>query len=613
MTIVVNVYCAGTMKLIEYMVLKTNKVRCTPVLAIIAVFDAAGFKESYSLNGRAFLEAEKLYPDLKEKLGAVKTVIAYQAGRDGEKSRALALPLSSFSLQKNSLDLKLGQAKKLGVKSAAVGGEIYRVSTQNGWLNEAGHAPLLFFMPRERFAALCKRLKRVEQTQALMEKGDYKGVCMLYAPLRSVKADPDVWDNADALYDLGRACSKLSTTLLIKAGEIKKLEEARQYRDYCVAFLKRGTELEPDSARCATALAYRYYSNVHELMRPGERRDQDLGKEIENANEWLSRALEIYPQSIRNNYRKGKLIIEKQAPYLLFGKRAFGAREAELLREIREIGEEHLATAISLYEALEDNDEKERNRREYAKALFVLGNYYIDDAYLPVHEYYLRIIAGSKTPCHVQTISKLDLQTAVELLEKCYHAETDLLLDKIDTKALAAMQKEWTRAPSEKLYRLGCAYSGMAFVARATGEDAKPHAKKALVLLEAAKRVAESYTDRKHNTWHISEKIAWTHIYLGQYERAAKLLSRAKQGYIINTYAIALMLMDTKDASQKAWQALQSAARDRRNLASGLSGLLYAYASKKTGHELPAMPKTLSVKNARLAAVLGIEAKVKNP
>lgn len=579
------------------------------MLAIIAVFDTAGFKDSYRLSGRAFLHADKTYTDMNEKLGTVRTVIAYQAGREGENSRALALPLESYALDKDGLTLKLGAAKKLSVKSAAVGGEIYRQSSQNGWLNEAGHAPLLFFMPRTSFAALCKQLKRDEQTQALMEKGDYKGVCMLYAPLSKLKTNTEVWDNADALYNLGRACSKLATTLLIKAGETKKLEEAKQYRNYCVAFLKRGAELEQGSARCATALAYRYYSNVHELMRPGERRDQDLGTEIENANEWLSRALEIYPQSIRNNYRKGKLIIEKQAPYLLFGKRAFGAREAELLREIREVGEEHLATAISLYEALEDEEEKQRNRREYAKALFVLGNYYIDDAYLPVHEYFLRIITGSNTPCHVQAISKLDLNSAVELLEKCYSAETDLSLEKIDTKALAAMQKEWTRAPSEKLYRLGCAYCGMAFVAQATGEDAKPHAQKALALLEAAKRVTESYTDRKHNTWHISEKIAWTHIYMGQYERAAKLLSRAKQGYIINTYAFALMLSGGEDAFEKARLALQSASRDRRNLAAGLSGLLYAYACKKTGHELPPMPKTLSVKNGRLAAVLGLEAK----
>ncbi len=581
------------------------------MLAIIAVFDAAGFKDSYRLYGTALAQAREACPKLDETLQSVKTVIAYQAGREGEKSKALALSMESFELEKDSLTLHLGAAKKLSVKSASVGGEIYRGSVQNGCLGDKGHAPLLYFMTRENFAALCKRLKKDGQAQKLMDSSDYKAVCMLYAPLSKAKANPDVWNNPDALYNLGLACSKLAVTLLIKASETKKLKEAAQYRSYCVVFLQRGAELEPDNARCATALGYRYYSNVHELMRQGERRDQDLGEQIDSANEWLSRALEIYPQSIRNNYRKGKLIIEKQAPYLLFGKRAFGAREAELLREIREVGEEHLATSVALYEALDSEEERQKNRREYAKALFVLGGYYLDDAYLPVHDYYLRIIAGVKEPCRVQTISKLDLQSAVELLEKCYAAETDLPLEKTDAKELSALQKEWTRAPSEKLYRLGCAHSGMAFVARALGQDAKPHAMKAVQYLEAAKRVTESYTDRKHNTWHISEKIAWTYIYMGQYEHAAKLLQRASLGYIVNTYAFALMLLGTPDAFEKARLKLQGAARDRRNLASGLSSLLYAYACQRTGHPLSPLPATLSVKNTRLAALLGLETKDK--
>ncbi len=581
------------------------------MLAIIAVFDTAGFKDTYRLSGTALAHALNICPDIKQKLESVKTVIAYQAGRDGEKSKALTMPLTSFSLEKDSLIMHLGTAKKLGVKSASVGGEVYRMTArQEKWLNDKGHAPLLYLMPRQSFDLLCKKLKRDEQAQALMDSGDYKGVCMLYAPLSKAKADAGVWDNPDALYILGLACSKLAVTLLIKAGETKKLKEAAQYRNYCSAFLQRGAEIEPDNARCATALGYRYYSNVHELMRQGERRDQDLGEQIDSANEWLSRALEIYPQSIRNNYRKGKLIIEKQAPYLLFGQRAFGAREAELLREIREVGEEHLATAIALYEALDNEEEKQKNRREYAKALFVLGGYYLDDAYLPVHDYYLRIIAGVKEPCKLQTISKLDLQSAAELLEKCCAAETDLPLEKTDAKTLAALQKAWTRAPSEKLYRLGCAYSGMAFVAAALGEDAKPHALKAIKYLEAAKRVTDSYADRKHNTWHISEKIAWTHIYMGQYQRAAGLLQRAKLSYIVNTYCIALMLIGTPDAWEKARLALQGAARDKRNLAAGLSLLLYAFACKKTGNPPPAMPKTLSVKNTRLSALLGLETKV---
>lgn len=580
------------------------------MLAIIAVFNAAAFKDTYRLSGEALKHNQKVFPHLDDTLKNIKTVIAYQAGINGEKSHALALPIQKVEAAKDGLTLHLGAAKKLGVKSASVSMEVYRAAVQKGMLNDMGHAPLLFVMPRERFATLCNSLKRDEQALSRMESGDYKGVCMLYAPLSKAKNDETIWDNPDALYNIGRACSKLSVTLLMIASEKAKLKEAALYRSYCEEFLKRGAELEPDNARCATALAYRYYSNVHELMRQGERRDQDLGEQIDSANEWLNRALEIYPQSIRNNYRKGKLIIEKQAPYLLFGQRAFGAREAELLREIREVGEEHLATAIALYEGLDNEEERQRNKREYAKALFVLGGYYLDDAYLPLHDYFLRIIAGVKEPCRLQAISKLDLNSAAELLEKCYAAETELSLEKLDAKALAALQKEWTRAPSEKLYRLGCAYSGLAFVAKASGDDPKAHALKAVKYLEAAKRVTESYTDRKHNTWHISEKIAWTYMATGEYARAAKLLQRAKQGYIVNTYALALMLTGTAEAFEQARLALQAAARDKRNLASGLSQVLYAYACRQTGQTVPPLPQTLSVKNARLAALIGLKTKV---
>ena len=254
--------------------------------------------------------------------------------------------------------MEFGKGKALPLQNGHIGEGVLRLARRQGVSGADGYAPLLVFAEKEDYDEVCGSAAVLGELDTLMGNGDYKAVCMRFAPLRNIKADSKIWNNADILYRLGRACSKLSTTLLIKAGEKKKLRDCAQYRAFAVAFLKHGAELEPDSARCATALAYRYYSNVHELMRPGERRDQDLEKEMEFANEWLSRALEIYPGSVRNNYRKGKLIIEKQAPYLLFGKHAYGKEEAAVLREIREVGEEHLATAISLYEGMKDGPGK---------------------------------------------------------------------------------------------------------------------------------------------------------------------------------------------------------------------------------------------------------------
>lgn len=561
-----------------------------------------------TLQGKYFLQAKRLYPDIAQKLLSVMACTVYVAGRD-ESTQAVLLPLKRFGEGDDSLRLEFGKGKILPHQSVHIGEGMLRLARRQGLLDAEGHASLLVFGEQADYDEICESAAILGEVDALMEQGDYKAVCMRFAPLRNIKADPKVWDNTDILYRLGRACSKLSTTLLVKSGETKKLRECAQYREYAVAFLKRGAELEPDSARCATALAYRYYSNAHELLRPGERRDQDLEKEMELANEWLSRSLEIYPGSVRNNYRKGKLIIEKQAPYLLFGKHAYAKEETAVLREIREIGEEHLATAITLYEGMKDGAEKAASAREYAKALFVLGSYYLDDAYLPVQEYYCRLLAQREGQAQLPEITRLNIESACDMLERCFVAETDMPLKSPDIKKLAeeAAGGSWTRSPVEKLYRLGSAYAAQAFIALADGreEALQAAAFAAGKTLSAAKAVADNAKDRKRNTWHISEKIAWVNIYLGRYETAAGLLARSRLGYIVNTRAMALMLTGKRSDMEKACEALRSAATDRHNKAAGLSRVLLAFACKSLGQEIPALGE-LSGRNSRLAQVLGV-------
>lgn len=571
------------------------------MLVIVALFGET--ESGYSLGGKSIAAVAAAFADWRDSLRAAQGALAYHAGRDGADKPAVALALSGVEIGDGQAVLHFGDLKPLAVKSGYVGGEVYRLARRNGWLDREGHAPPLYFLPRTECDALLKRGRLREQADALMSARDYRQVCLLLGPLKAVHGNPVVWDSAELLYKLGLACSKLSVTLKIPADETKRLEDARRYRDYSVKFLQRGAALEPDNARCATALGYRYYSNVHELTRPGERRDQDLSQQIEKAHEWLSRALEIYPESIRNHYRKGKLIIEKQAPYLLFGKRAFGSREAELLREIREVGEEHLASAIALYEALPDDAERRRNRREYAKALYVLGVYYLDEAYLPMHEYYLGLVANAPPSGGVAAIARLDLQSALEYLEKCFAAETDMPLPALDTRALAGLHKEWTRSPVEKLYRLGCVHSALAFVARAEGrgDDLKAHTDQAVRYLDAAKQTAMDGGDR--STWHISEKLAWTHMHAGRYGKAAALLTRAGQGYIVNTRAIALLLCGTEKAHSAAGEALAAAARDKHNLAAGLTHVLLMFVRGQAGDAALA---TLSARNRRLAKLLGV-------
>ncbi len=572
-----------------------------------ACFDRVS--DHLTIDDKYFLHIKRVYPDIAERLMRVTVCAQYVTGRAGEGAPVILRPLKRFGEAEDSLRLEFGPGKATALTGGPLAEGVLRLARRQGVLDTDGRTPLLVFAEQPEYDEICAAAATLLELDALMEKSDYKAVCMRFAPLRNAKTNAALWDNPDMLYRVGRACSKLATTLLIKAGETKKLRDCAQYRAYAVAFLKRGAELEQGSARCATALAYRHYSNVHELLRPGERRDQDLEKEIELANEWLSRALEIYPQSVRNNYRKGKLIIEKQAPWLLFGKHAYGKEEAVLLREIRDIGEEHLATAISLYEAMKDGPDKEANAREYAKALFVLGGHYLGDAYLPTLEYCCRLLAKGEGGTSIPEITKLNIDSACELLEKCFAAECDMPLSALHIGRLAeqAVSGHWTRSPVEKLYQLGCAHSARAFIALAEGreEDLQRSAFSAGKLLTAAKSVADAAKDRKRNTWHISEKLAWVNICLGRYETAAGLLARSRTGYIVNTRALALMLTGRPADMEKAWEALRAAAADKYNKAAGLSRVLYAFTCQRLGKPLPELGE-LSGRNTRLAEILGV-------
>ncbi|MGI5849695.1 MAG: hypothetical protein ACOX8Q_06490 [Christensenellales bacterium] len=576
------------------------------MVVLAAFFDKKHLNETYRLRGKYLEHFTRAFPDFRLAFNHLALGIAYLAGKDNADKAAYSLKIKKYQLKSDELSFEFQIIKETKMNSGQIGDAVLKLSKQCGWLNQNGWPPLVCLAQRSEFKDLYENVKLLGMMNSLMQNGDYKGVVNLFAPLKEVSHKPLFWNDADILYRLGVTCSKLAVTLLIKASETKKLRIARQYREYCVTFLKRGAAIEQGSARCATALAYRYYSNVHELTRQGERKDQSLEEQISKANEWLSRAIEVYPLSVRNNYRKGKLIVEKQAPYLLYGKRSFGTQEARLLREIREVGEEHLASAVAIYE-LQTEREKQTNRREYAKALFVLGGYYLDSAYLPVHEYFSRVIAGAPH-LSIPVIAKLDIESAIESLEKCFYAETDIPLGgRLDAAAIAPEEKNWTRSPVEKLYRLGCAYSAMTFIDLVQQDKSlNDHAQTAVKFLECAKKLCSLNKDRKRNTWHISEKIAWTYIYLGQYARAARLLSRASAGYIANTYAIALLLTQTKENAQTAKDTLETALHDKNNLAMGLTRVLYGYTAAQDGQKFDVNSRDLSAKNSALAKILGL-------
>ena len=577
-------------------------------MSLVTTFFDPGFKgKTYKLSGRYFEHFTKAFPGYKKMLEKQKECIAFFAGRENENAHAYSIKIEKTDIFDDRVLFELGDSKKLDITSRYVSKQLKKISDIYKTSDERGLPPVVYILPeKEDIAAAAQRQIKIEE---LMSRKEYNAVCMMFAPLSEADQNPYIWNDADILYDLGMSCSKMAVSLLTPAKDVKELEKKAKYRKYSIAFFKRGYEIEPKSARFATALAYRYYSNVHELMRPGERRDENLEHEMENANEWLSRAIEMNPDSIKNHYRKGKLIIEKQVPYLLFAKKSYGKGEASLLREIRQVGEEHLVQALMLYENLNDEKKKQENLREYAKALFVLGKYYLDDTNLPIYEYYLTKLMGQKPYVKINKIDKLNLESARVHLKRSFAAECDMHLDgMLNIKKLAEQEKKWTNSPIKKLYHIGAMYCDTAFVLMVEGDKEKSerYAQKAIKILDSAKKVSDTLRDRKRNTWYISEKIAWAYMHTGRLEMAAKLLMRAKAGYAINTFAIASLLADSKNTSSVR-ERLDIAVNDKHNLAEGLSNVLYEYVRKAEGKEAKLNGKELSSKNKKYAGILGLK------
>ena len=239
---------------------------------IAAFFDKESMKNTCRLKGNYIKHLADVFPDYRERLMEAKACLGYIAGRDNADENAVSIRLKDIKEMKGELVIRFEVLKKTDLKERIHrGGASAGCRKRRGWLGSDGLPPLLCFAGKPECKELCGTARKINEFDALFKRGEYKDALNLFAPLREVKSSERFWNDPAILCRLGVACSKLAVTLKIKAQETKKLKTAAEYRKYCEAFLLRGAKIE-DGARCASALAYRYYSNVHELTREGERR-----------------------------------------------------------------------------------------------------------------------------------------------------------------------------------------------------------------------------------------------------------------------------------------------------------------------------------------------------
>ena len=488
------------------------------------------------------------------------------------------------------------------------------------WVNkENKNTPLMCIMDKTMFDQIRKgnpnTMKVSNNTAKIQEykqTNDWRGICALYEPLDKVQENEEIWTNVNDLYNLAFACSKLGEPRNKMEKDKKHLQEVRKYREFSELFYRRCIEMEPYDFRYAAALGYRHYLSYMELTKPKGRRDDKAAGEMENAFIWLNKALELHPHSIKDNYRKAKLI-DKQILNYRYSQSNW-TRENFL--ELEKMESElilHFNTTISAFEKM-DEELRKRYINEYVKALYGLGCFYMDKVKY-WNEYACYKIAGKTVEITVTQEDRRYLQLARKLFVKCFNSEADISLKaELDTSAILSNSASWSISPVDKLYRLGLVYSQIYLLLKIQHRkesDIDQYRRMAEKFLDTAITISLK-TDRR-NTWHIKDKIAWLNIIAESYDKAIKTLERARDSYLLTTYAFALLLSRDSQNLARAESVLLKALNDQYSKVKGsiVPLLIYTYHAQGKKTELDQLieheTETLAKTNCRkLLTILGM-------
>lgn len=592
----------------------------------VAFFDDMHLaRKRYFLSGNYYEPVKTTFPEVMDlDSAAIKDCIAYIKNRESGDKNCYAINIRNLHADENTLSFDFDLIDELNTTNEKINKSLYKFARRLDWVDkQTQFFPLLCLMDKRDFDTVRKGIpnaRKISSNSAKIEEykmsNKWQGICNLYEPLDRAHENSELWNNADDLYDLAFACSKLGEPRNGKERDSKHLEEVRRYRDLSILFFTRCTELEPGIARHASAIAYRYYLSVMELTKPRGRRDGILVDEISNARRWFDKALDLNPRSIKDHYRKGKLIIDAQIANFKYGTVQKTREDYNELDQMESDGVGHLTAVIENFEHLDRDDLKKRYHKEYIRALYTLGCFFIKKPNMHWNEYACYRIKGLNPE-----ISFEDLQYLADgrdLLEKCFAVETDMsLAGELDISQLAKMQGKWAISPTDKLYRLGQVYLKMYYVKTVLNKDDErinQYQANAEKHLTTAKNIGYELRKQRRgkDDRFISERLARCYIIADQFNDAIRTIERIKRDYIINTYSIALLLSGSEANLDRSEEALIHAASDKNNKAKNMSVALLAYIYNKKGEQSKLKQLALNESelfkgaSSRLLSILGV-------
>lgn len=566
------------------------------------------FKESSFNSKKCFFSKEllnkikKVFDNYSELNNAViEGGIGFFKGIDNKDKNCHALEIINIIAKADSLSIDFNIGQELNITSEVMDKSIYRFAQQSAWINhDDKYYPLVLLLEKEEFDLIRKgEPKTRKQTSYSAQINEYFSgsnwgeLCAMFEPLEDLANKTEVWTSCNDLYQIAFASSKLGEPINGLERDSRHLEVVKRYRELSLVLYKKCNEIEPGNYKYTSAIAYRHYLNISELSKPKGRRDGSIGRELKESIDWLDKTLELCPGSIKDNYRKGKLILGKQIDQFRENHKTWTRETFLELERLEKSGLECMERVIKEYEGLVSDKQVKYYRKEYVKTLYSLGCYYIEKPKNIWNEYICCKLVNKKYVSESLREDMTYIANAKSYFEKCFVVETNTSLeDDINIDEFVGNLKDWAESPMDKLYRLGLVYHEMYLIKNIISqkEDLKVilYSQRCEKYLSAAKKIGDECKKRNlsgRNTWFISEKLARHYIVRGSYEKAIKLLENTRDSFIKNTYAMALILSDIADKNGRAEKTLLEANNDKFNKAIDISIILLTYVYKLSKNE----------------------------
>lgn len=548
--------------------------------------------EALLIRGKAMELIKSKFPNYAE-LGHdyIKGCIGFIKNRGYSNNKCCVLDIEKIEIRDDSIFVDFKLTQELDITNKFINKSLYRLAHKNGWIDkDNGYYPNLCIVNKIEFDSIRKgkpNTRKDSSKTALIQdfrsKNKWEDICNLFEPLEDAKVNKELWDNTTDLYQLAFACSKMGELKNGMERDKEHLNSIKRYRNLSILFYERCNELEPENYLYCSALGYRYYRNYTELTQQKKRYDGKPSDEINNALKWFDRAIELYPDSIKDNYRKGKIILDKQIDSFRYSNQKWTRETYKELEEMENKGINSLEKVINVYEKVTDEGKKKFYLNEYVKSLYCLGKFYLDKANINIDEYLFRTLIGDFSYKKYTKDDVISIPKAKELFEKCWYTETNLSLERsLDYSNLASYTGKWAISPIDKIYKVGCLYLNMYFVKKSNNDinNVEEYRDKTFKYLNTCVNIGRELSKSKfgrRNYWFVNEKLATYYLISGDFEKATIAIQNARDSYIKNTYAIALILSNEKDNLVKAEKALELAVEDKHNLARNKSIALLAY------------------------------------